>query len=123
MHAQVALGTVYVFNCQMVQEMLVIYSFGSLELYRRLVFLSLCAFAAAGAFGGTAALVMYESYERKTLAFQVVALMTAACACVCATFYALRLRRVRLADGLAAAEVHLLRKRRESVQYRSATLR
>ena len=106
---QVAMGTVYVFNKQAVQETYVVLSHGSLPLFRVLEFGGSVSFNLAMASSSIASVLAYEHLS-PTAPFLIVAAVSTAWALVVVVYFGLRLRG-RVADGFATAEKALLLER------------
>lgn len=105
---QILMGTVFVFGEQVVQEMLVLYSFGSSDLYRKLVFRHYVMYCTACMTMGMIGLLLYE-HVSPTAAFYVAALAAGTYASCFGCFFVRRLWNVpggMFAD-LATAECEL----------------
>mmetsp|Transcript_45546 Transcript_45546/g.90905 ORF Transcript_45546/g.90905 Transcript_45546/m.90905 type:complete len:217 (-) Transcript_45546:293-943(-) len=87
---QVLMGTVYVFNEQLVQEMLLLYSHGSPRLYRKLVHLHYLFFTVGCALCSPVAFGLYGTAGGFSTAFYTTAGYAAAVAVVFTLYFALR---------------------------------
>ena len=107
--SQILMGTVYVFCEQFVQEMLVIYSVGSHNQYKRLVFYHYIFFCGGACACAPIAIGLFEllSFERT---FYVSAVWAGVAGCLFAAFFMLRLAGTSegiFGTSLADAEIEL----------------
>ena len=103
---QVAMGTVYVFNKQAVQECYVVLSHDHLGLFRELEFIGSCAFNLCMAASTLGAVLLYD-HAGRTAPFYAVAFFSAGWALVVGAYFGVRLRAHRSVPW-AVAERELL---------------